>query len=179
MRQNGAMPSLAGALLIASPHLLDPNFFRSVVLILEHDDEGALGVILNRPSTSGLDDDLPEWAPLLAEPEVVFVGGPVQQQVAVGLAEGVGGSAVDGVGLVDLSAAPGELTAPVRVYAGYAGWTAGQLEAELRDGGWIIAPAEPADVFAADPAGLWRAVLKRQPGPTSLLATFPDDPGLN
>lgn len=173
------MQSLAGALLLASPHLSDPNFSRSVVLILEHDEEGALGVVLNRPSTSGLDDELTEWAHLLAEPTVVFIGGPVQPQVAVGLAEGVDGSPVDRVGIVDLSAPPGELDAPVRIYAGYSGWGPGQLEYELGGGGWIVVPAETADVFATDPDHLWSSVLKRQPGTTALLATFPLDPAMN
>ncbi len=173
------MDSLAGALLVASPHLLDPNFFRTVVLILEHNEEGAVGVIINQPSTSGLDDELPDWAPLLAEPGVVFVGGPVQPEAAVGLAEGVDGSAVPGVGLVDLSAPPGELSAPVRIYAGYAGWGPGQLEAELVEGGWVVARAEADDVFVVEPQDLWRAVLKRQPGVTALLASFPIDPRLN
>jgi len=174
------MESLSGTLLVASPHLLDPNFARSVVLLLEHSaEDGALGIILNRPSTSGLDEELPEWVHLLAEPTVVFIGGPVEPQVAVGLADGLSGSAVDGVGVVDLSAPPGEIDAPVRVYAGYAGWSPGQLEAELREGGWIVAPAEPADIFATDPDAVWSAVLRRQPGPTALLATFPVDPEMN
>lgn len=170
---------MAGTLLVASPHLLDPNFFRTVVLILEHTGEGAVGVIINQPSTSGLGDELPEWEPLLAAPGVVFVGGPVQPDAAVGLADGVEGSSVAGVGIVDLSAPPGELLAPVRIYAGYAGWGPGQLEFELVEGGWIVAEAQAADVFAAEPEALWGSVLKRQPGPTALLSSFPIDPGLN
>ncbi|MGI9648440.1 MAG: YqgE/AlgH family protein [Acidimicrobiia bacterium] len=173
------MDSLAGRLLVASPHLLDPNFFRSVVLILEHDEQGAVGVVINQPSTSGLDGELPEWAGLLAEPPVVFVGGPVQPEAAVGLADGVEGSPVAGVGLVDLSAPPGELSVPVRIYAGYAGWGPGQLEDELREGGWIVAAAQAGDVFAETPGALWSSILKRQPGVTALLASFPLDPGLN
>jgi len=173
------MESLAGTLLVASPHLLDPNFFRTVVLVLEHTEEGAVGVIINQPSTSGLGDELPDWAPLLAEPGVVFVGGPVQPEAAVGLADGVDGSAVAGVGLVDLSAPPGELSAPVRIYAGYAGWGPGQLEFELVEGGWIVVEAQAEDVFAIEPDRLWSSVLKRQPGSTALLASFPVDPSLN
>ncbi|MCP4251697.1 MAG: YqgE/AlgH family protein [bacterium] len=173
------MESLAGAFLVAMPHLLDPNFFRSVVLILEHNDEGAVGVIINQPSTIGLEDKLPDWAPLLAEPGVVFVGGPVQPDNAVGLADGVDGSSVPGVGIVDLSAPPGELDSPVRIYAGYAGWGPGQLEAELVEGGWIVTAARAEDVFATEPDALWTAVLKRQPGSAAMLATFPVDPSLN
>ncbi len=173
------MDSLAGALLVAAPHLLDPNFFRSVVLILEHNEEGAVGVIINRPSTSGLGDELPDWDSLMAEPGVVFVGGPVQPGSAVGLAAGVDGSSLPGVGIVDLSVPPGELTAPVRIYAGYAGWGPGQLEAELIEGGWLVVEAEAGDVFATEPGAVWSNVLKRQPGPMAMLATFPIDPGLN
>jgi putative transcriptional regulator len=173
------MDSLEGALLVAAPNLLDPNFFRSVVLILEHTGEGAVGVIINHPSTSGLGDELPEWAPLLAEPGVVFVGGPVEPESAVGLAEGVDGSSAAGVGIVDLSAPPGELNVPVRIYAGYAGWGPGQLEAELIEGGWVVAEADAGDVFATEPGDVWSNVLKRQPGPTAMLASFPIDPGLN
>jgi putative transcriptional regulator len=173
------MDSLAGALLVASPHLLDPNFYRSVVLVLEHDEDGAVGVIINRPSTSGLGEELPDWAPLLAQPPVVFVGGPVQPEAAVGLADGVEGSSLPGVGIVDLSAPPGALDVPVRIYAGYAGWGSGQLEAELAEGGWIVATARSEDVFVGDPGSLWAAVLRRQPGPTALLSSFPIDPRLN
>jgi putative transcriptional regulator len=173
------MDSLAGALLVAAPHLLDPNFFRSVILILEHTEEGAVGVIINYPSTSELDDQLPDWKPLLADPPVVFVGGPVQPESAIGLAEGVDGSSLAGVGIVDLAAPPGELTAAVRIYAGYAGWGPGQLEAELVEGGWVVAEATANDVFAAEPGAVWSAVLKRQPGPIAMLASFPLDPSLN
>jgi len=173
------MESLAGVLLVASPHLLDPNFFRAVILILEHNEEGAVGVIINQPSTSGLGEELPDWAPLLAEPGVVFVGGPVQPDAAVGLADGVDGSSLPGVGIVDLSAPPGELGVQVRIYAGYAGWGPGQLESELAQGGWIVARAEAEDVFAVEPDAVWSAVLKRQKGTTALLATFPVDPSLN
>lgn len=174
------MTSLAGSLLLASPQLLDPNFFRTVVLLLEHTpEEGAFGVVLNRPSSSGLGEELPGWEPLLAEPEVVFVGGPVQPQVAVGLSGAASGSTASDVRVVDLSASPGNVDAPVRIFAGYAGWSPGQLEAELLEGGWVVAAAEAGDVFSPQPERLWRDVMRRQPGLTALLASFPLDPAMN
>lgn len=179
LRQNGAMASLAGSLLVASPRLLDPNFFRAVVFVLEHDEAGALGVVLDRPSTTGPDEELPDWVPLLADPSVVFVGGPVQPQIAIGLAGGVEGSPLPGVGIVDLGAPPGDVGAPVRVYAGYAGWGPGQLEAELGESSWIVTEASASDVFTTEPEDLWRTVLGRQSGVTAWLANFPVDPRLN
>lgn len=173
------MESLAGQLLIASPSLMDPNFYRAVVLLVEHGQEGAAGVILNRPSTTGPGEELPEWTPLLAEPEVVFIGGPVEPQAAVGLAQTHGQEVLPGVGMVDLSATPGGDAAEVRVFAGYAGWGPGQLEAELDEGSWLILAALPADVFTPAPERLWRDVLRRQPGRVAMLAGFPDDPRLN
>ena len=173
------MDSLAGSLLVASPALLDPNFYRAVVLLVEHNDEGAAGVILNRPSTRGPGDELPEWLPLLADPEVVFVGGPVEPRAAVGLAQTDGGEVLPGVGMVDLSAGPGGISSAVRVFAGYAGWGPGQLEAELAEQAWVVLTAKPDDVFSPFPERLWRQVLQRQPGPVAMLATYPDDPRLN
>ncbi|MGQ0849676.1 MAG: YqgE/AlgH family protein [Actinomycetota bacterium] len=174
---------VAGSLLVASPVLLDPNFFRTVVLILQHDREGAVGVVLNRPSEAPVDHHLPEWKGRLEEPAVVFVGGPVDQAVAIGVVRADLPSepiAVPGVGLVDLgsdpaAANPGE----VRVFSGYAGWGPGQLEGELSEGAWLVVRAEAADIFTDEPEGLWGKVLRRQGGRLAMLATFPDDPSLN
>ncbi|HEX2313792.1 MAG TPA: YqgE/AlgH family protein [Thermomonospora sp.] len=184
-----------GRLLVATPQLDDPNFRRSVVLIVEHDPgEGTLGVVLNRPTEVPVDRVLPPWAELATGPSVVFQGGPVALDSALALArvpgedEPLGWRALDGdtdvgrVGLVDLDAPPGLIAAEViqlRVFAGYAGWGVGQLESEIEDGAWYVVPGEAGDVFAADPERLWQAVLRRQAGDLAFVATFPEDPSLN
>ncbi len=185
----------AGRLLVATPLLGDPNFRRAVVLIVEHEvEEGTLGIVLNRPTTIGVDQVLEQWTELTTDPSVVFKGGPVAPNSALALAlvpgqdEPVGWRALDGapalarLGLLDLDAPPGLLAqaiASLRVYAGYAGWPPGQLEAEIDEGAWYVVTAQPGDVFAADPEQLWRQVLRRQEGELAFLATYPDDPGLN
>ncbi|GAB3126176.1 YqgE/AlgH family protein [Streptomyces calidiresistens] len=180
--------SLAGRLLVAAPALADPNFTRSVVLVLDHDDDGALGVVLNRPTPVDVSEVLEPWAALAGEPGVVFQGGPVALDAALALAvvpgEGpLGWRRVHGsIGLVDLDAPPEVLAGEVgslRVFAGYAGWGAGQLESELDEGAWYVVDSEPGDVSVPRPEGLWRAVLRRQRSGLALLATYPDDPSLN
>jgi putative transcriptional regulator len=180
--------SLKGRLLVALPVLLDPNFDRTVVLILEHGDEGALGVVLNRPGDLRLDDPLPSWADVAAPPAVVFVGGPVGAGAAIGLglvpgapAERDGFVQVAGdLGTVDLGSAPLDVgVAEVRVFAGYAGWGPGQLEDELSAGAWLVADGEPGDALSPDPSTLWRRVLRRQPGRLAWLANLAPDPSVN
>lgn len=181
-----------GKLLVATPELQDPNFARTVVLVLEHNADGALGVVLNRPSDTTLAESLPSWADLAAPPSVVFVGGPVQPEAAIGLARtapGADGADLDGfaplfggLGTIDLARAPEDLAFPVetvRVFAGYSGWGPGQLDGELAAEGWYVCEAFPGDPWTAQPQDLWRAVLRRQPGPLRLVASFPDDPSLN
>jgi putative transcriptional regulator len=185
----------AGRLLVATPVLGDPNFRRAVVLIVEHEvTEGTLGVVLNRPTKIPVGQVLEQWTELATDPSVLFRGGPVAQNSALALAmvpgkeEPLGWRALDGapalarLGLLDLDAPP-RLLAPaitsLRVYAGYAGWSPGQLEGEIDEGAWFVLPAEPGDVFAAEPEQLWRMVLRRQEGDLAFLATYPDDPGLN
>jgi malate dehydrogenase (oxaloacetate-decarboxylating) len=185
----------AGRLLVATPLLGDPNFKRTVVLIVEHEEvQGTLGVVLNRPTSVGVDRVLEQWTELATEPSVVFHGGPVARGSALALAlipgkdEPVGWRALDGapalarLGLLDLDTPP-RLLAPaitsLRVYAGYAGWSPGQLESEIADGAWYVLPAEPGDVFAGDPDRLWRQVLRRQDGDLAFMATYPDDPTMN
>jgi putative transcriptional regulator len=180
---------LTGRLLVAAPALDDPNFERAVVLILDHDEDGAIGVVLNRASSVPVRETLVDWAELAAAPPVVFGGGPVEPTavVALGVATPVAtpdtGAAILGrVRLVDLdqdvSLAASELER-VRIFAGYAGWAPDQLEDEVDQGAWFAVDADPDDVFTDDPAGLWHAVLRRQPGELRLLATYPADPSLN
>ena len=157
---------IAGRLLVATPQLADPNFRRSVVLVVEHEvEDGTLGVVLNRPTEVPVDRVLPPWSELVTGPSVVFQGGPVALDSALALAhipgtdEPLGWRALSGspavarVGLVDLDAPP-ELLAPevtrLRVFAGYAGWGAGQLRSEIEEGAWYVVPAQSGDVFMDD-----------------------------
>lgn len=177
--------SLRGALLVAGPGLIDPNFARSVVLVCDHSADAALGLILNRPTRAEVGMFLPDWVSAVATPPVVFEGGPVQRETAVALAEvdpwpaTVDAMAVvHGAGLIDISAGPaalGEGLRRLRIFSGYAGWGGGQLEGEVAGGDWFVVTAEPTDLFPADAAALWRRVLRRQRGRTALYATFPDD----
>lgn len=179
--------SLAGRLLVATPTLTDPNFSRSVVLLLGHGEEGALGVVLNRRSEVPVAAMLPSWEEWVAAPPVVFAGGPVSPQAAIALARAtadIEGFApfAPGLGTVDLerdAALLGPRLSGLRIFAGYAGWAAGQLEGEIAAGGWYVVDALPTDGFSPDPDDLWRAVLRRQSGELRLVASFPTDPSLN
>lgn len=189
-RLPGAGELAAGMLLLASPTLLDPNFAGAVVLLLDADADGALGVALNRPSALRVAEVLADWTELAVEPEVLFQGGPVSAEGALavarlraGVSEPVGFRPVVGpLGLVDLDA-PVELLREsldgLRIFAGYAGWGAGQLESEVSRGDWYVVPGEPPDVFRRDPGCLWRDVLRRQPGELAWHSTRPRDPELN
>lgn len=188
--------SLTGRLLVATPRLADPNFDRAVVLLLDHDEEGSLGVVLNRPTPVGVGEVLEPWAALAVAPQVVFQGGPVSLDSALGLAV-VPGQAREGdedgdllgwrrvhgaIGLVDLEAPPELLAAELgslRIFAGYAGWGPGQLEKELVDGAWYVVDSEPGDVSSPAPEKMWRSVLRRQRNELAMVATYPDDPSLN
>lgn len=182
--------TLAGQLLVAAPVLVDPSFRRTVVLLLHHDEDGALGVVLNRPLTVQVDTVLPGWAAVLSPPARLFGGGPVGLDGVLGVATIQPGvepnPAVRGVvgpfGLVDLdadaaSAARG--TTGVRLFAGHAGWSGGQLEREVASGDWHVLPVRPADAVTPTPGDLWRQVLRRQGGALAIISTFPEDPRLN
>jgi putative transcriptional regulator len=162
---------LKGRLLVASPTLLDPNFARAVVLLIEHTDEGAVGVVLNRPVEVEVAAVLPEWEEVAAEPPVVFVGGPVSESSAICLGRTRG---QDEIEVIDLSRHPDDLAPDrVRLFAGYAGWGPGQLEDEVEERAWFVVDAGPDDALCADPANLWERVLRRQPGRMRIFATFP------
>ena len=178
--------SLKGQLLIAGPGLIDPNFRRTVVLVGEHSEEGALGVILNRASESTVDEAVPELPTLAAGLGTIHVGGPVQPSAIVVLAEfsqpdRAGSLVLGSVGFLPSEVDPDELgeLRRARVFAGYAGWGPGQLDGELEEGSWIVEPALPDDVFTADPDELWSDVLRRKGGPFGVLALMPLDPSLN
>ncbi|MEZ0578473.1 YqgE/AlgH family protein [Nocardioides sp. MH1] len=180
----------AGMLLVATSQLLDPNFVDTVILLLDVNDEGALGVVLNRPSALPVSEVLGEWGDVVEEPEVLFQGGPVSTDGALAVALAApGGEAAAGfravverLGLLDLDT-PSELVAGtverLRIFAGYAGWGTGQLQAEVDEGSWYVVPALVEDVFRLDTRELWRDVLRRQPGDLALHATRPADPELN
>lgn len=184
-------PPEQGALLVASPSLADPNFFRSVVFLLAHDADGTLGVVLNRPSDMPVDEVVPAWDDLAATPRVLFTGGPVQPNAAICIgrterpeaAEAAGFAALVGsLGTVDLHVEPEHLEVPlaeVRVFAGYAGWGEGQLYDEIAAGAWYVLEATNDDVLCDDPEHLWARVLRRQGGLLSAVARYPTDPSTN
>jgi putative transcriptional regulator len=173
--------SLKGSLLVATPALVDPNFRRTVVLVAEHGEAGAMGVVLNRPSETAVAEAIPELVSFAGDEEPVFVGGPVAVDSLLALAEVEEPDetlelVVGAVGFVQ------DLEVPAlrgRVFVGYAGWSPGQIEAELDEESWIVVPAEPDDVFSDDPDELWSSVLRRQGGPLALLSSMPPDPSLN
>lgn len=180
------MDSLRGQLLVASADLLDPNFRRSVVLITEHGDDGALGLVLNRPAETTVEEALPPLAELVESGDPVYVGGPVEQGSVIVLAEfedpdEAAATIFDDIGFVAGDADLPLLAASIRrarVFAGYAGWGAGQLDAECEAEGWIVERATREDVFGGSDE-LWSDVLRRKGGPYALLATMPPDPSLN
>jgi putative transcriptional regulator len=175
-----------GSLLVSATDLTEPTFRRTVVYMMEHDHTGSMGLVINRPSEASLRMVLPQWFPLAANPGVLYVGGPVKRDAAFGLAtlrrgirvERVPGlRRIDGrVAWVDLDVDPARV-APylesMRVFAGYAGWTVGQLHGELDRGDWTVLSAMADDVV--EPAGVdvWARVLRRQPLPLALRATHP------
>lgn len=180
--------SLNGKLLVASTRLEHPAFWRTVVLILDHGTKGAIGVVVNRPTETRVDSVLPGWGVFGHQPNYVFRGGPVADDSALALATAEGDSdhlrpvGPGIVNVVDLDAQPEELSTTlnhVRVFAGYAGWSAGQLEDEIAEGSWHIVESKPHDVFTTDPEALWADILRRQGGNLAMLATFPSDPSLN
>jgi putative transcriptional regulator len=180
--------STRGRLLVATPVIGDPNFDRTVILMIEHTDDGALGVVLNRATDVELPGHVPGWDLLAAAPAVVFAGGPVEPEAVICLGS-VRGSApawwhpiVGPVGVLELDQDPSEVgdsIGALRLFAGYAGWGPGQLEGELDGAAWFVVDAEPTDVLADEPAALWRMVVRRQPNRTRLFADFPADLTVN
>jgi putative transcriptional regulator len=181
------MESVRGQLLIAGPTLLDPSFWRTVVLVVEHTEDGALGLVLNRPSETNVGEAVPQLETLLDLDDPVFIGGPVQPSAMIVLAqfENAGDAALlafDDVGVLGAVAAPEGAIAGVRggrAFVGHAGWGPGQLDGELERGDWILEPATPQDAFSGDPRELWSDVLTRKGGSYALIARMPPDPSVN
>lgn len=182
--------SFVGSLLVATPTLQDPNFDRTVVIGVGHESDGVLGVVLNRATERKVVHYLDQWADLAGHPAVLFEGGPVQPDAAIGLgwrkADAPFNEAFRPVlgrlGTLDLSREPDEvapLLEGMRVFTGYAGWSPGQLEDEIEAGAWMVFDALPADPFSANPEELWGMVWKRQGGLLSAVAHFPADPAMN
>jgi putative transcriptional regulator len=178
--------SLGGSLLIAGPDLWDPNFRRTVVLIGHHDEDGAVGIVLNRRSEVEVAEAAPPLSDLVGSGDLLFVGGPVQPQAAVVVADFEHPERAQVVAFGSIGFLPDETDEEqigplrrARVYAGYAGWGAGQLERELEEGSWIVEPATEEDVFTDEPEDLWSAVLRRKGPKYRLVATMPLDPSSN
>lgn len=179
------MENLLGSLLVANGTLMDPNFRRTVIVITEHNEGGAMGLVLNRPAGVTVNEAAPELAGLVTDGTPVYVGGPVQPEAAIVLADfesfDVRGRIVIGsIGLLtELDENVPESIRQARVFAGYAGWGPGQLEAETDQDAWIIEDAFPGDIFTQEPERLWAQVLQRKGGDYRLLSMMPLDPSLN
>jgi putative transcriptional regulator len=181
------MESARGQLLIAGPSLLDPNFWRTVVLVVEHTEEGALGLVVNRPSETTVADSVPELGELVDLDEPLFVGGPVAPSAVIVLAEFEDPSdaaliSFDAIGVLSTDAPIEQRAAGVRrgrAFVGHAGWGPEQLDAELERGDWILEPARGEDAFAERPLELWPGVLERKGGSYALVARMPPDPSVN
>jgi putative transcriptional regulator len=183
------MESLRGQLLVASPKIIDPNFRRTVVYMAEHSDEGAMGLVLNRPAQTTVAEAVPELGWLATDgSDGVWVGGPVEPGSVMVLAEfdDPGQAALlldDDLGFVpaDVTEREGfaDAVRRTRIFAGHAGWGPGQLESELEEDSWIVEPAQREDVFTTNPEALWSGVLRRKGREYVLLATMPEDPSLN
>ena len=184
---DAAVDSIRGQLLIAGPTLQDPNFWRAVVLVVEHTPDGALGLVLNRPSETTVAEVVPQLAELVDPADEVLVGGPMQPGSVIVLADFVdpGDAALiafDQVGVMGAESEPADLVGGVRrarAFAGHAGWGPGQLDNELERGDWILEPAQDQDAFARQPADLWGEVLSRKGGSYALVARMPPDPSTN
>lgn len=175
-----------GSLLVSSIELVEPTFRRTVVYMIEHNDSGSLGVVINRPSETAVQNVLPQWSELAARPKALYVGGPVKRDSALCLATvrtgvdiaGIPGiRRVDGrVVMIDLDSDPADI-APlvdgVRIFAGYSGWTLGQLDGELGRDDWMVVSALASDVIGPPKIDLWAHVLRRQPMPLAMLASHP------
>ena len=192
LSENGevSIDNATGKLLVATPRTVGKVFRRSVVLVLQHNEEGAQGVVLNHPLHAPVSSVLPSWHEFVTHPSNVFQGGPVAVDSALGLVTVPGDQQQPtgvrllfrGIGLIDLDVSPLAVmsgVAGLRIFAGYAGWSAGQLEQEISDGGWYVVESEARDPFTPEPQTLWSTVLRRQRGNLAFVASLPEDPTMN
>ena len=183
----GEVDSIRGKLLIAGPTLQDPNFWRTVILVVEHNVDGALGLVLNRPSETTVGEVVPQLSELVDPEEDVLVGGPMEPGAVIVLADFLDPEeaaliAFEDIGVMGASSEPADLVGGVRcarAFAGHAGWGPGQLDSELERGDWILEPAQRTDAFTPEPAELWSDVLIRKGGSFALVARMPPDPSTN
>jgi putative transcriptional regulator len=182
----GSVDSLRGHLLLSAASLWDPNFRKTIVLIGHHDEEGAVGVVLNRPTEVSVLEAVPPLADIVEPGEPLYVGGPVQPEAAVVLADFEHPERAEILALGSIGFLPEEVDADqiggirrARVFSGYSGWGPGQLERELDEGSWLIQPALPEDVFAVDPEQLWSDVVRRMGRDFDLMRSMPIDPSQN
>jgi putative transcriptional regulator len=171
--------STKGKILIAAPSLFD-FFRRTVVLVVEHTEQGAFGVVLNRRADADVAELVPDLGPLVERGAPLWVGGPVAPDsiVVIGEYEEAGlsaGAVTDRIGVVDPDGDADIMRA--RVFVGHSGWGPGQLDEELDNDAWIVEELEPEDVFSE--GDLWAEAVARRGGDYALLATMPDDPSLN
>lgn len=165
-----------GHLLIATPGLEDPNFWRSVVFVVQHDASGCVGLVLNRITSEQVKDHLPEWDEFVDDPRLVHYGGPVDPAVAIGLGSTSTGepTGVEGLTIVDLAGSATAHSGRMRIYSGYSGWDSNQLEEEVMTGAWYVAPATAEDPFRSTET-MWKDVLRRQSGKLSVVSTYTDE----
>ncbi len=180
------MESLRGHLLISSGGLYDPNFRHTVVLIGEHNADGALGIVLNRALDVTVEEAIPPLSGLVPPGGLLFQGGPVQTESPVLLAELARPELLDIPIFESVGFLVGEVSVDIqpnllkgRVFAGYSGWGPGQLEAEMAEDTWIIDPARVEDVFTDVPDLLWSRVLRRKGPEYQQMSRMPYDPSMN
>lgn len=171
-----------GSLLVATPDMKDPYFTRAVILLIAYSPEdGAMGLILNRPLTvDQMDDQSPiaSWMESSQSPSTIFLGGPVEPNGYICMTPD--SSSLSGLRSVDIeSISPVHLDGPHRVFRGYTGWGASQLEDEVTFKSWYIVPSQSSDVLTTSPGTLWNDVLQRQEGPLKKLGLFPINPEVN
>jgi putative transcriptional regulator len=181
------MASLKGKIIIAEPFLGDKNFERSVVILCEHSEEGAFGLVLNQETNLRFDDVMDN----IYADFPLFLGGPVEQNTlhfihrlgnkitgSIEIGEGIywSGDFEEIKTLINI----GKISVnDIRLFIGYSGWAGGQLESEMKQNSWIVSETDASIIFDTPSKEFWRAVLKRMGGEYKVLSNYPTDPRLN